>query len=183
MWIVYKTTNLVNGKFYIGIHKGTSADSYLGSGKALSHAIKKYDRENFTRETLFEGLDEMTARSIESELVSSETIENPNCYNMVVGGGLPPNLSGRPKSEQQKLKMSVSAKKSWLDGKRTQHKQSDDFKQNIRLNNPSKRPEVKLVQSQKMRAYYDSMTPEQRSERARKIYETRRKNKELMTHV
>lgn len=49
--IVYKTTNIVNGKIYMG--KDTKDDpNYLGSGTYLRNAIKKYGRENFKKETI-----------------------------------------------------------------------------------------------------------------------------------
>lgn len=45
---VYKTTNLINGKIYIGKHQRFEFDhKYYGSGKILLAAIKKYGRENF----------------------------------------------------------------------------------------------------------------------------------------
>ena len=49
--VIYKTTNLVNGKFYIG-KDAKNSKSYFGSGKVLKQAIKKYGRENFKKETL-----------------------------------------------------------------------------------------------------------------------------------
>lgn len=49
--IVYKTTNLINGKIYIGQDRNNNP-SYLGSGKKLKRAITKYGRENFIKETL-----------------------------------------------------------------------------------------------------------------------------------
>lgn len=50
---IYKTTNLVNGKIYIGQHKADQYDvTYLGSGKALLNSISKYGKENFTCEIL-----------------------------------------------------------------------------------------------------------------------------------
>jgi group I intron endonuclease len=55
--IIYCTTNLINGKKYIGkrVYKYTANDAtYLGSGILLSSAIKKYGKENFKRETLHE---------------------------------------------------------------------------------------------------------------------------------
>lgn len=48
--LIYKTTNLLNGKIYIGKHTTTNKeDNYLGSGIKLINAIKKYGRENFKK--------------------------------------------------------------------------------------------------------------------------------------
>lgn len=51
---IYKTINLVNNKIYVGKKKGSieETESYLGSGKILLDAIKKYGRENFKKEIL-----------------------------------------------------------------------------------------------------------------------------------
>lgn len=49
---IYKTTNLINGKIYIGQHIGKVFDSYLGSGSYFLNAVKKYGKENFKREIL-----------------------------------------------------------------------------------------------------------------------------------
>jgi group I intron endonuclease len=49
--IVYKTTNLINGKFYIGQDLNNNPN-YLGSGLMLNNAIKKYGKENFKKEII-----------------------------------------------------------------------------------------------------------------------------------
>jgi group I intron endonuclease len=49
--IIYKTTNLINGKFYVG-KDALNVKSYLGSGKLLKYAITKYGKENFKKEIL-----------------------------------------------------------------------------------------------------------------------------------
>lgn len=49
--IIYKTTNLINNKIYIG-QTITDSKYYLGSGLWLKRSIKKYGRSNFKRETL-----------------------------------------------------------------------------------------------------------------------------------
>lgn len=41
---IYLTTNLVNGKQYIGQHKGELNDSYFGSGTNITKALIKYGR-------------------------------------------------------------------------------------------------------------------------------------------
>jgi len=50
--VIYKTTNLVNGKIYVGQHYTSDDDGYLGSGKLFLRALFKYGKENFIRETL-----------------------------------------------------------------------------------------------------------------------------------
>ena len=107
---VYKTTNLVNGKIYIGFHKTDDVnDGYLGSGTLLVQAIKKYGKDNFKREILkfFDNVSD--ALKYERLLVSEEFIKSDNNYNIVVGGNPAPTKSntktlGRRIDETTKIK-------------------------------------------------------------------------------
>lgn len=86
-YYVYITTNLINGKQYIGQHKGTYNDSYLGSGTLITKAIKKYGKNNFTKEILAycdsrEEADEQERYYIKKY----NAIDNTNFYNCQEGG-------------------------------------------------------------------------------------------------
>ena len=82
-YTTYKITNKINAKFYIGKHQTMNLDDgYMGSGKLIKAAIKKYGIENFTKEILFilQTEDEMNAKEAELVIVSEKT------YNLCPGG-------------------------------------------------------------------------------------------------
>ena len=85
MFIIYKTTNKINQKFYIGV-SNTKRRWYKGSGSVLKKAFKKYGYENFNRETLFEFQTEEEAYQKEAEIVNNDLLLNPLCYNIKLGG-------------------------------------------------------------------------------------------------
>ena len=86
---IYKITNQIDGKYYYGVHNGSDTDNYMGSGKILKAAQKKYGIENFKKQILmwFETEDE--AYEYERVIVNEKMINknNPMCYNLVLGGG------------------------------------------------------------------------------------------------
>lgn len=83
-YIIYRTTNIINGKYYIGKHQTKNLnDGYMGSGKILKYAIKKYGLENFHREILFICKDEHHMNILEKILVVPDVELN---YNLCSGG-------------------------------------------------------------------------------------------------
>ena len=82
---IYKTTNMVNGKIYVG--KSIKSDSsYLGSGLQINAAIKKYGRENFTKEIIEECLADILD---EREIYWIDILDARNTkigYNISIGG-------------------------------------------------------------------------------------------------
>lgn len=86
-YLVYKTTNLINKKYYIGCHKTKNIeDGYMGSGKALLEAIEKYGKEHFFREILFFSDTEEDMYEKEKSIVTEEIVKDRNCYNLKIGG-------------------------------------------------------------------------------------------------
>jgi hypothetical protein len=82
-YIIYRTTNKINGKYYIGAHRTENLnDGYVGSGVGLKRAIAKYGKENFITETLHTLPTENEMYEKEKELVSI----GKNTYNMTKGG-------------------------------------------------------------------------------------------------
>lgn len=134
-YLIYKTTNLVNGKIYIGKHETDNLDDgYLGSGNLLRRAIKKYGEKNFKREILFEcsSREEMNAK--ETELVNEDFLNRDDVYNIKLGGQggwdyvIENNLHRDPKNhsiggqafakklkedEEFRLKVSENIRKAW----------------------------------------------------------------------
>ena len=107
VYLIYKTTNIVNGKYYIGVHSQSSLefDGYLGSGTALRKAVRLYGPEQFIRETLHVFDDKETAYQTERNLVDP-VYQNTDCYNMHPGGGgYHIDNRGRQVSEQTRQKI------------------------------------------------------------------------------
>lgn len=84
---VYRTTNLLNNRYYIGKHSTYSLeDGYLGSGKRLRYEIDKYGRENFKKEILEFCETSELALEREKQLVNEELLKDPLCLNFKNGG-------------------------------------------------------------------------------------------------
>lgn len=87
---IYKTTNKINGKVYVGQHKVKSLfarDNYLGSGRKLKPAIKKYGKENFSKEIITIAMTQSEADVLEKYYIEKYDSTNPEKgYNILKGG-------------------------------------------------------------------------------------------------
>lgn len=126
---VYISENLINGKKYIGSHNGNKKE-YYGSGILISKAIKKYGKHNFRRTILKEYKNIEEARASEEEFIKKYNTLDPNGYNISPTGGLTiygchseitrrkigEALKGKKRNEDQKRRMSYSAKSRKING-------------------------------------------------------------------
>lgn len=85
---IYKITNCVNGKIYIGQHNNKRRASYFGGGKLLKYSIKKYGKENFKREIIADNIENQDLLDyLEKHFIRlyASTFRNRG-YNIQAGG-------------------------------------------------------------------------------------------------
>lgn len=159
--ILYRTTCLITGKFYIGIHSTDDLnDRYLGSGKRIKLSIKKHGVEAHERVVLEVFKSRVEAFIAEEKLVDS-VIGSKKCMNLARGGRGPMKgyivtvetrakmskaFKGKNKSQEHKEKIGLSHR-----GKK-KPPLSDSHKHAISTFNSGKfvSEETKLKQSQSL---------------------------------
>ena len=108
---IYKTTNLKNGMFYVGMHSSDNLnDGYLGSGTRLRRSIRKNGKENFKIEILEFFPNRLSLSLREKELVNENLLKDPMCMNLKPGG------SGGFVNHQHRKRFIESAKKNLIKG-------------------------------------------------------------------
>jgi group I intron endonuclease len=106
--IIYKTTNLLNGKIYIGKDRYNN-ENYLGSGKILKQAIQKYGRDNFNKEILEECQDEKIW--LKREVYWIEYFNSTKVgYNIALGGNGGDTISNNPNKDDIRKRHSEKMK-------------------------------------------------------------------------
>lgn len=131
-YYIYLTTNLINGKRYIGQHYGEVDDSYLGSGRILKSAIKKLGRENFKKEILEICADYNSMNNAEKKWIAYyNAVKDNNFYNIASGGFNSNPLAGMnenaKKVRAKKLSEASKGKKNHFYGKHYYGEQSPRY--------------------------------------------------------
>jgi group I intron endonuclease len=119
--LIYKITNTLNGKVYIGLTTTSLAERFrdhksrarTGADSLLCRAMRKYGVDVFTAEVL-------TTVETREDLVKAEqrfiaeygAMDRSQGYNMTAGGE---GTWGRAYSEETRAKMSAAAKRQMLD--------------------------------------------------------------------
>ena len=165
----YRIDNLVNGKFYYGVHRTSNLqDGYMGSGVLIKKAINKYGKDNFKKEIIefFDTYNDVL--KLETEVVTEQLVLDNNCYNIRRGGrgGFEREISIKGASNRakklwqnpdyanmKKQKASETMKQLHIDGKIkrcdwTGRKHSDESKEKISQNHLANKYQQKEKNSQ-----------------------------------
>lgn len=147
-YYIYKITNKINGKIYYGQHTTDNLDDgYMGSGRAMLKALKKYGKENFEKKILkfYNSPEELNI--VEARLVSEKWLKKNKhrCYNLKPGGSASKSMIGntyclgKHHLEETKQKISESLK-----GKHHSNESRQKMSESHKGKTPSKETKRKL---------------------------------------
>lgn len=104
---IYKTTNVINNKYYIGMHSTDKLnDGYIGGGKYLWNSINYHGRDYHVKEILEFVNTRENLKKREEEIVNEQLINENLCMNLKTGG------QGGFSSEEHQLKCSIAGNKA-----------------------------------------------------------------------
>ena len=153
---IYKTTNLINNKYYIGMHSTDNLDDgYIGSGSRLWRSIQYYGKENFKVEILEFLNDRTSLKTREREIVNEEAIKDPMCMNLALGGGYQWPLSQTKKSKLTRIE---AIKNYWNSSVGLADKNKRSKRMKIYFSDANNRKRLSTQQ----KIYRQSRTPEQK---------------------
>ena len=145
--------------YYVGCHQTDNLyDGYLGSGKYLRRAIKKYGSINFKFEIIHSVNSKEEMFQLERSIVNESLVADPLSYNLKIGGsggnpGIVGAFKGKTHSEETKEKQRQAALKQIV---------SNETRQKLSMNNAMKNnPEIRKKVS-------ESLTGRTQSEEHRK---------------
>lgn len=134
---IYKITNTVSGKIYIGQTRRSLEKRFLYhcyasrySKTVLGRAISGYGSEVFTIEEVARLIDanQEEVNKLETEMIARFDSLFPKGYNMIAEGSAPPSCFGRVNDEKTLKKMSESAFRSWSQDAERRKQQSERMK-------------------------------------------------------
>ena len=121
---IYKITNTVNGKIYVGQHKGSEFGDYWGSGVLLHRAYAKYGVDKFTRSIIAFAYSKDELNRLECQYIQELGSFAPAGYNIATGGRggytgettvesrrkISRRFKGQPKTAEHRRKLSEAKK-------------------------------------------------------------------------
>lgn len=167
--IIYKTTNKINGKIYIGMDTKNN-DKYLGSGLLLQKAIKKHGLENFKKEIIEHCNSKKQLSEREKYWIKQLNSQNPKVgYNIADGGH-----GGNTYTEECKSKVSKMLKNRIV-SEETRKKMSNSRKGKNYLTEESKKRISQAHKGKKL--------SEAHKEKLKELGKKSKKSKEFLENI
>lgn len=150
--IIYKTTNLVNGKIYVGKDKHNNPN-YLGSGKRFNDAVKCYGKENFKKEILeyCNSYEHMSEREIYWIEKLDSLHVNGKGYNLTKGGEGGDVFTYHDNKKEYRRKLSKASRRNWAD---------EEYAQKVRDGVNRANNETDVIERRKITAAITNAKPE-----------------------
>jgi len=161
--IIYKTTNLINGKFYVGQDSKNNPE-YYGSGNLLKRAIKKHGKQNFIKETL-EVCSTQEQLNEREKYWIKETKARELGYNIAEGG-----TGGNTYTEETKQKVSQFFKGRYISA------ETIEKRKRVREERKRQNPDAYKLSEEQKRVIGDFHRGKEISEEQRKKLSERMKN-------
>lgn len=178
---VYLTTNLVNGKKYIG--KKTSPKfipSYKGSGTLVMEAVKEYGSENFVTEILEiyeskEALEQGERDWIKAyNAMDSEDFYNLSCGGAGGGIAVTEDRLGKERYEEYLKNLSDGVARSYSTVEGLRELRSKQMKENRKHMHYTEESRRKTREG--LKAWYNSLSPEEKKDLAERSHNTYRQH-------
>lgn len=129
---IYKITNTINNKVYVGIHSTNNInDGYMGSGVALKSAFKKYGLSNFTKEVIQTANTREEVSNLETQIVTEEFCKLTTNYNLKTGGD---ECCAHHESTRKKMSIAQT-------GRKRTPERIEQMRQHMLKNNPMQNEE------------------------------------------
>lgn len=121
--VIYKTTNLVNGKIYVG-KDSLNDPAYFGSGTILARAIRKYGLSSFRKDILEVCSTPQELDNREQHWIRKlKSTDRKKGYNIASGGTGGDTFTNQPAAKKQSIiQKRESTRPLWL---------TDDYRQKI----------------------------------------------------
>lgn len=115
-------SNQVNGRYYVAAHScpngwchgETGHCHYMGSGRGIRAALRKYGRDHFLKVVIAEVDSAEELFALEAKVVTPEVVKLNRCYNRTAGG----RGGATPQTAESLRKRSASLKAAYASGTR-----------------------------------------------------------------
>lgn len=142
---IYKITNMLNEKIYVGqkFKKIEESLDYYGSGRLIKKAIKKYGKENFKKDILEKAYSREELNELEIYFIWEQNCMIPKGYNITKGGNSSLGLKHSKKTKKligfASRNRSLETRKKFSD-KMKNHPVSEETRKKISIANTGKKP-------------------------------------------